>query len=72
MAVLFCGRIVDKYGYVSVYLQCAGAYGPMSLDKGPNKGQGPLDGAPIGSSSRNGGTPSTCEHVESRGAPYTI
>ena len=38
-------RVLEKYGYVSVYVQCAGAYGPMSLEKGPNKGQGPLDGA---------------------------
>ena len=45
LAVLCVGRVLDKYGYVSVYVQCAGAYGPMSLEKGPNKGQGPLDGA---------------------------
>ncbi len=45
MAALCWFRVLDKYGYVSVYVQCAGAYGPMSLEKGPNKGQGPLDGA---------------------------
>jgi len=43
--VLVWPRVLEKYGYVSVYVQCAGAYGPMSLEKGPNKGQGPLDGA---------------------------
>ena len=45
VVVLCWPRVLDKYGYVSVYVQCAGTYGPMSLDKGPNKGQGPLDGA---------------------------
>jgi hypothetical protein len=35
----------DKCVYVDVN---AGSYGPMSLDKGPDKGQGPLDGDPAG------------------------
>lgn len=38
--------MLDKYGYVDVLVNNAGTYGPMSLDKGPNKGQGPLDGDP--------------------------
>ena len=39
-------RVLDKYGYVDILVNNAGTYGPMSLDKGPNKGQGPLDGDP--------------------------
>ena len=31
---------------VDVLVNNAGMYYPMSLEKGPNKGQGPLDGAP--------------------------
>ena len=32
-------------GRVDVLVNNAGVYFPMSLDEGPNKGQGPLDGA---------------------------
>lgn len=39
-------KILEKYGCVDVLVHCAGEYGPMSLEKGPNKGQGPLDGDP--------------------------
>lgn len=31
-------------GCVNVLVNNAGVYYPMSLDEGPNKGQGPLDG----------------------------
>lgn len=44
--VLASCRVLDKYGYVDILVNNAGTYGPMSLDKGPNKGQGPLDGDP--------------------------
>ncbi|EIE18472.1 oxidoreductase [Coccomyxa subellipsoidea C-169] len=33
-------------GCVNVLVNNAGVYFPMSLDEGPNKGQGPLDGDP--------------------------
>ncbi len=33
-------------GCVNVLVNNAGVYFPMSLDEGPNKGQGPLDGEP--------------------------
>lgn len=36
--------MVDKYGGVDVLVNNAGAFGPMDLQKGDNKGQGPLDG----------------------------
>ena len=31
-------------GHVDCLVNNAGVYYPMSLDEGPNKGQGPLDG----------------------------
>lgn len=33
-------------GNIDCLVNNAGVYFPMSLDEGPNKGQGPLDGSP--------------------------